>query len=159
MCCSIARHWRIHCQVILYLFTWILTLTYSHIHVNACPCKTPIYSHIYIWCCKTSTHTDLKSHFSMSTYNWMLPRFLNNYRRERDSNEREYYARLRWEWEFRINESNALHDDLMLLWAPLVDCISLTLPRWNMHQYEHVVAKIKKENNLMLFRRCRYHML
>ena len=42
------------------------------------------------------------------------------------------------------NESNALHDDLMGLEAPLVDRISLTLPRQNMDQYRHAVAKIKK---------------
>ena len=28
-----------------------------------------------------------------------------------------------------------------------------------MDQYRHAVAKIKKENNRMLLRRCRYHML
>nr|POE82582.1 hypothetical protein CFP56_46431 [Quercus suber] len=42
-------------------------------------------------------------------------------RRERDSDEREYYAGLRQEWDFRVNESNALHDDLVRLEAPLVD--------------------------------------
>ena len=28
-----------------------------------------------------------------------------------------------------------------------------------MHQYERAVTKIKKENNLMILRRSRYHML
>nr|POF09518.1 hypothetical protein CFP56_16428 [Quercus suber] len=91
--------------------------------------------------------------------NWMLPRFPDNYRRERDSNETEYYAGLRREWDFRVNESNALHDDLVRLGAPLVDRTSLTLPRRNMHQYERAVTKIKKENNLMILHRSRYHML
>ena len=77
--------------------------------------------------------------------NWMLPHFPNNYRRERDSNEREYYAGLRREWDFRVNESNALHDDLLRLRAPLVDRSSLTLPRQNMHQYERAVTKKKKK--------------
>ena len=64
------------------------------------------------------------------------------------------------EWDFRVNESNVLHDDLLRLEAPLVDHSSLTLPRQNMHQYEHAVTKIKKkENNLMILRRSRYHML
>ena len=77
--------------------------------------------------------------------NWMLPRFPDNYRRERDSDEREYYAELRREWDFRVNESNALHDDLVQLGAPFVECISLTLSRRNMHQYERAVTKkIKK---------------
>ena len=76
--------------------------------------------------------------------NWMLSRFPDNYRRERDSDEREYYAGLQRDWDFRVNKSNALHDDLLRLEAPLVDRSSLTLPRQNMHQYEHVVTKIKK---------------
>ena len=80
----------------------------------------------------------------MSMRNWMLPRFPDNYRRERDSDEREYYAELRREWDFCMNESNTLHDDLMRLEAPLVDHISLTLPQWNMHQYERAVTKVKK---------------
>ena len=159
MCCSIARHYFTHCQVISSTFTWIFTFTYSHIQVNTCPCKTLVYSHIYIYPCKTSTYINLKSHFPMSTRNWILPRFPNNYRRERDSDEREYYARLRWEWDFCMNEFNALHDDLMRLGVPLVDRISLTLPRQNMDQYRRAVTKIKKENNLMLHYRCKYHIL
>ena len=91
--------------------------------------------------------------------NWMLPRFPDNYRRERDSNEREYYAGLRREWDFRVNESNALHNDLVQLEAALVNRVSLTLSWQNMHQYERAVTKIKKENNLMMLRRSRYHML
>ena len=58
-----------------------------------------------------------------------------------------------------MNESNALHNDLVQLEAPLVDCVSLTLSRQNMHQYERAVTKIKKENNLMILRRSRYNML
>ena len=77
--------------------------------------------------------------------NWMLSRFPDNYRREKDSAKREYYARLRREWDFRVNESNALHDDLLRLGAPLVNRNSLALPRWNMHQYERAVTKKKKK--------------
>ena len=96
----------------------------------------------------------------MSMRNQMLPHFPDNYRRERDSNEREYYAELRREWDFRVKESNALHDDLVQLGAPLVDRVSLTLSRQNMHQYERAVTKKKKrENNLMILRRSKYHML
>ena len=102
-------------------------------------------SPIYIYPCKTSTYTDLKSHFPMSMRNWMLPCFLNNYRIKRDSDETEYHAGLRREWDFCVNESNALHDDLVQLGAPFVECISLTLSRRNMHQYERAVTKkIKK---------------
>ena len=95
----------------------------------------------------------------MSIRNWMLPRFPNNYRTKRDSNKREYYARLQREWDFRVNESNALHNDLVQLKAPLVNRVSLTLSRQNMHLYERAVTKIKKENNLMILYRSRYHML
>ena len=58
-----------------------------------------------------------------------------------------------------MNESNALHNDLMLLETPLVDHVSLTLSRQKMHQYERAVTKIKNENNLMILHRSRYHML
>ena len=95
----------------------------------------------------------------MSMCNWTLPRFPYNYRRERDSDEREYYAGLKREWDFRMNESNALHNDLVQLGAPFVDRVSLTLPWRNLDQYERAVTKIKKENNLMILRRSRYHML
>ena len=91
--------------------------------------------------------------------NWMLPHFPDNYRTKRDSNERVYYAELQQQWDFRVNESNTLHNDLVQLEAPLVDRVSLTLSRQNMHQYERAVTKIKKENNLMILRRSRYHML
>ena len=74
----------------------------------------------------------------------MLSHFPDNYRTERDSDEGEYYAGLWREWDFRVNESNALHDDLVQLKAPLVDRVSLTLSRWNMHQYERAVTKKKK---------------
>jgi len=89
----------------------------------------------------------------------MLPHFLDNYRRERDSDAREYYAGLQREWDFCVNESNALNDDLVRLGAPPIDRVSLTLSRQNMHQYKHAVTTIKRENNLMILRRSRYHML
>ena len=89
----------------------------------------------------------------------MLPRVLDNYRRERDSDAREYYVGLRREWDFRMNEYIALHDNLMRLGAPLVNRISLTLPQQNMDQYRHAMAKIKKDNNIMLLRRCKNHIL
>ena len=91
----------------------------------------------------------------------MLPRFPDNYRRERDFDEREYYAKLLREWDFRVHESNALHNDVVRLGAPLVNRSSLTLPQQNMHQYERAVTKKKKkrENNLMILRRSKYDML
>ena len=76
----------------------------------------------------------------------MLPYFPDNYRTKRDFDEREYYAELRQEWDFRVNESNALHNDLMQLEVPLVDHVSLTLSGRNMRQYERAVKKIKKRD-------------
>ena len=95
----------------------------------------------------------------MSMCNRMLPRFPDNYKRERDSDERENNIRLWREWKFRMIESNTLHDDLIWLEAPFVDRILLTLSRWNMHQYKRAMAKIKKENNRMILCRCKYLML
>ena len=80
----------------------------------------------------------------MSMRNWMLPHFPDNYRTKRDFDEREDYAELRREWDFRVNESNALYNDLVQLEAPLFDRVSLTLSRQNMHQYERAVKKKKK---------------
>ena len=95
----------------------------------------------------------------MAINNWILPHFADNYEREKYTDKREYYAGLRREWEYRYNESNALHNDLIALRAPLVDRVSLTMPRRNMVDYKYVVKKIRKENNLMLLRRCRYYIL
>ena len=90
----------------------------------------------------------------------MLPRFPDNYRWERDSDEREYNVKLRREWKFHVIESNALHDDLIWLGVPLVDRISLTLSQQNMHQYKRAMAKKKKKkNNRMILRWCKYLML
>jgi hypothetical protein len=95
----------------------------------------------------------------MASNNWILPRFADNYVREKYTDRREYYAGLRCEWEYRYNESNTLYTDLVVLGAPLPDHVSLTMPRSNVVNYEKVVKQIRKENNLMLLRRCRYYML
>ena len=108
------------------------------------------------------SHLDIpqsNSPFAMQMRNWLLPCCPDNYKRERDNNEREYYAGLRWEREFRMNESNSLHNDLLLLEAPFVHRVSLTMPRGNIEQCRRAVAKIWKEDHLMFLRRCRYHLL
>ena len=79
--------------------------------------------------------------------NWMLPCFPDNYKRERDSDKREYYVGLRQDWDFRVNESNPLHDDLVRLGAPFIDHSSFTLPQQNMPQYECAVTKKKKQSD------------
>ena len=95
----------------------------------------------------------------MASNNWILPRFADNYVREKYTDRREYYAGLRREWEYRYNESNTLHTDLVVLGAPLPDRVSLTMPRSNVVDYEKVMKQILKENNLMLLCRCHYYML
>uniref|UniRef100_A0A2N9GHS8 Aminotransferase-like plant mobile domain-containing protein n=1 Tax=Fagus sylvatica TaxID=28930 RepID=A0A2N9GHS8_FAGSY len=104
-------------------------------------------------------HGVRNSGITMASNNWILPRFADNYVREKYTDRREYYAGLRREWEYRYNESNTLYTDLVVLGAPLPDRVSLTMPRSNVVNYEKVVKQIRKENNLMLLRRCRYYML
>jgi hypothetical protein len=104
-------------------------------------------------------HFSRNSEITMASNNWILPRFADNYVREKYTDRREYYAGLRREWEYRYNESNTLHSDLVILGAPLLDRVSLTMLRSNVVNYEKVVKQIRKENNLMLLRRCRYYML
>ena len=104
-------------------------------------------------------HFSRNSKIIMASNNWILPRFADNYVREKYTDRREYYADLRREWEYRYNESNTLHSDLVVLGAPLPDHVSLTMLRSNVVNYEEVVKQIRKENNLMLPRRCRYYML
>lgn len=103
----------------------------------------------------TAMHSPIKhiaTHITMPMCNWLLPRFLDNYAQERNSDVREYYARLRCEKEFHVDETNALHNDLKLLGAPLVDRVSLRKPRHNVNKCRHAVYQIHKENNLMLLR-------
>jgi hypothetical protein len=117
-------------------------------------------SHIYIM--HVNPSHSLHIHFSrntMASNNWILPYFAYNYVREKYTDIREYYVGLRREWEYRYNKSNTLHTDVVVLVAPLLDCVSLTMPRSNVVDYEKVVKQIHKENNLMLLRRCRYYML
>jgi hypothetical protein len=104
-------------------------------------------------------HFSRNSEITKASNNWSLPRFANNYVREKYTDRREYYAGLRREWDFRYNESNTLHTDLVVLGAPLLDRVSLTMPRSNVVDYEKVVKQILKENNLMLLRHCCYYIL
>ena len=120
---------------------------------------TPYY-HTTPYSCPS--HLDIpqsNSPFAIPMHNWLPPHFPDNYRRERDNNEREYYAGLQWEWEYCMNESNSLHNDLLLLGAPLVDRVLLTMPRGDMDQCRWAVTKIWKENNPMFLCRCKYHLL
>ena len=104
-------------------------------------------------------HFSRNSKITIARNNWILSHFANNYVREKYTDRREYYAGLRREWEYRYNESNTLHIDLVVLGAPLPDRVSLTMPRSNVVDYEKVMKQILKENNLMLLCRCHYYML
>ena len=84
----------------------------------------------------------LYSNSQLAMAMWLLLHFLDDYRRERESNEREYYVILRQEWNFRINKSNTQHNDLILLVVSLVDRVSLTKPRRNMDECIRAMTRI-----------------
>ena len=75
------------------------------------------------------------------------------------SDPREYYCGLRREWSHRIAESERLVRDLKNLNAPIPTRYSLTVPRVGPTTCEIAVQRIRKENNRMLARRCRFYML
>ena len=104
-------------------------------------------------------HFSRNSEITMASNNWILPRFADNYVREKYTNIREYYAGLKLEWEYCYNESNTLHNNLVVLRAHLPDRVSLTMLRSNVVNYEKIVKQIRKENNLMLLDHCWYYML
>ena len=96
-------------------------------------------------------HFSRNSEITMVSNNWILHRFADNYVREKYTNIREYYTSLRREWEYRYNESNTLHTNLVVLEALLLDRVSLTMSRSNVVDYEKVVKQICKENNLCYY--------
>ena len=104
-------------------------------------------------------HFTRNSEITMVSNNCILPRFADNYVREKYTDRREYYAGLRRDWAYRYNESNTLHTNLVVLEALLLDHVSLTMSRSNVVDYEKVVKQICKENNFMLLRHSRYYML
>ena len=90
---------------------------------------------------------------------WLLPEYSDGYRQLRRSDPKEYYAGLRREWAFRVNESNVIVAQLRDLGAPIVRRSSLSMQRTNRSEYEIAVNRIREENNRMCIRRSRYYLL
>ncbi|CAL5330584.1 unnamed protein product [Camellia sinensis] len=90
---------------------------------------------------------------------WLLPPFTYDYKSEKYSSPKDYYAGIRAEWAFRVTEQEGLFNDLRNFGAPIPHRRSLTMARRNVSDYEKAVSRIKKENNRMLMRRCRHFML
>ncbi|CAL5415834.1 unnamed protein product [Camellia sinensis] len=90
---------------------------------------------------------------------WLLPPFSYDYKSEKYSSPKDYYAGIRAKWVFRATEQEGLFNDLRNFGAPVPHRRSLTMARRNVSDYEKAVSRIKKENNRMLIRRCRHFML
>ncbi|CAL5421671.1 unnamed protein product [Camellia sinensis] len=82
-----------------------------------------------------------------------------DYKSEKYSSPKDYYAGIRAEWAFRVTDQEGLYNDLRNFGAPVPHHRSLTMARRNVSDYEKAVSRIKKENNRMLMRRCRHFML
>ncbi|KAG5540933.1 hypothetical protein RHGRI_020980 [Rhododendron griersonianum] len=90
---------------------------------------------------------------------WILAPFRNQYWRERHSSPKDYYTGLRQEWAFRLEEQEGLYNDLQELSSPVPHRRVIQMRRENKLDYERAVRRIRRENNRMLLRRCRYYML
>ena len=90
---------------------------------------------------------------------WILPEYEDGYRHLRVSDPKEYYAGLRREWAFRVNESDLIIAQLCDLGAPIVRRFSLSMQRRNRSEYEFVVNRIREENHRMCIPRSRYYLL
>ncbi|KAL7208582.1 hypothetical protein ACSBR1_030339 [Camellia fascicularis] len=90
---------------------------------------------------------------------WLLPPFTYDYKSEKYSSPKDYYAGIRAEWAFRVTEQEGLFNDLRNFGAPVPHRRSLTMARRNVSDYEKAVSRIKKENNRMLMWSCRHFML
>ena len=98
--------------------------------------------------------------FEMDMYNpHMLDEREDDFRMLKKSDPCEYYCGLRREWEHRYHESNMLMNELEQLGAPKPRRFSVWMERRDMVEYEIAVKQIRKENNRMLVRRCRYYIL
>ena len=90
---------------------------------------------------------------------WLLPPFTYDYKSEKYSSPKDYYAGIRAEWAFRVTEQEGLFNDLCNFVAPVPHRRSLTMASRNVSDHEKAVSRIKKENNRMLMRRWRQFKL
>ncbi|MCD9643940.1 hypothetical protein HAX54_031832 [Datura stramonium] len=98
--------------------------------------------------------------FKMDIYKpHMLKERDNDFHMLQISDPREYYRGLKREWNYRYDESNHLVRELHDLGARIPRRFSLEMQRKNKDHYEITVKQIRKENNRILVRRCRYYIL
>ena len=90
---------------------------------------------------------------------WLLPEYADDYRHLRVSDPKEYYAGLRREWAFQVNEAEIVVGQLRELGAPIVRRLALSMQWNNRSEYERAVKRIREENNQMFIRRSRYYIL
>ena len=90
---------------------------------------------------------------------WILSEYPDDYRHLRLSDPKEYYAGLRREWVYRVNEAEVLVNQLRELGSRTVRRIAAAMERKNRFQYENALRCIREENNRMSLRRSRYYML
>ena len=72
--------------------------------------------------------------------------------------QRAYYGKLEREWYDRVDELNALVEDLRAQNSPRVRRHSLTMARHNIIEYAATILKIREENNRMLIRKTIYYI-
>ncbi|MCD7464547.1 hypothetical protein HAX54_052964 [Datura stramonium] len=72
---------------------------------------------------------------------------------------REYYCSLRRECNYRYNESYCLVHELVDFGALIPHRFSVWMERQDKKYYEVIFKQIRKENNRILVRHCRYYIL
>ena len=99
---------------------------------------------------------------------WLLKQMNDDYYSLKYTDPKEYFAGVRREWAFRLEESDQLRNDLIGLGAKLPVRESLGVyPARNFNgswaDYRRLVIEavelIREENNRMLMRRCRFYMI
>ena len=98
---------------------------------------------------------------------WLLGERDDDYRRLRVSEPKEYFAGVRREWAYRVEESQRLSNDLIAMGVRVPTRHSLDVYPTRNHGMSWIqfkrkvvlaVSLIRKENNRMLVRRSRHYM-
>ena len=99
------------------------------------------------------------NHNSRYRQTWLLVERNDEYEELVNEDPIEYYCGLRREWSHRALESKELVNDLRRLGVRIPRRRSLMMPRNGEVNCRRAVSRIRIENNRMILRRCRYHML
>ena len=73
---------------------------------------------------------------------WILPEYADDYWHLRLSDPEEYYAGLRREWVYRVNEAKVLVQHLREWGSPTVRHFAVSIQRRNHVEYEVAVRQI-----------------